>query len=272
MTRRTGTATSDRSGERQEVGYPFCSRNGYGQTADLKEQGQATDRSSSRLDQFGQKISVVVSDANYMTSELLARALSRMKTLSILKSTVSFPETLDAIVELNPDIALVSTHLSDGLYRGLEVLRRARQRSVKTRHVVLMDDSEHEVVIDAFRAGAHGVVRRSTPINLLGRCIAAVHSGQIWASSADLQQVLAALEKMMPFRCVNAHGETLLTQREQDIVPLVADGLTNKEISSHLKLSEHTIKNHLFRIYEKLGISSRVELILYAVSKREPGR
>jgi DNA-binding NarL/FixJ family response regulator len=73
----------------------------------------------------------------------------------------------------------------------------------------------------------------------------------------------------VPFRCVNARGEVLLTKREQEIIPLVAQGLTNKEISARLSLSEHTIKNHLFRIYEKLGISSRVELILYAVSTRD---
>jgi DNA-binding NarL/FixJ family response regulator len=106
-------------------------------------------------------------------------------------------------------------------------------------------------------------------MNLLGRCISAVHSGQIWASSADLQQVFGELEKTMPLRCVNAHGDVLLTNREQEIVPFVAQGLTNKEISSRLGLSEHTVKNHLFRIYEKLGISSRVELILYAVSEHE---
>jgi DNA-binding NarL/FixJ family response regulator len=106
-------------------------------------------------------------------------------------------------------------------------------------------------------------------MQLLGRCIAAVHSGQIWASSADLQQVFGALEMAIPFRCVNSLGEALLTKREQEIVPLVAQGLTNNEISLRLSVSEHTIKNHLFRVYEKLGISSRVELILYAVSDRE---
>jgi DNA-binding NarL/FixJ family response regulator len=73
----------------------------------------------------------------------------------------------------------------------------------------------------------------------------------------------------MPFKGVNSRGEALLTKREQELVPLVANGLTNREISTQLGVSEHTIKNHLFRIYEKLGISSRVELILYAVSERD---
>lgn len=247
MTRRVDTATGDHpekvseSGETREQAYP----------------------------RREQKISVVVSDGNYMNSELLARALSRLKTLTILKCAVNFAETLEAIVDLRPDVAVLSTHLTDGPYKGWEILRRARELSAGTKFIVLMDQGEHEAVIDVFRAGARGVFRRSTPMHLLGRCISAVHSGQIWASSADLQLVLGALERAMPFRYVNSRGEALLTTREQELVPLVAHGLTNKEISARLCVSEHTIKNHLFRIYEKLGISSRVELILYAVSERD---
>ena len=212
---------------------------------------------------------MVVSDASPMTSELLAQALARVKSLNIVKSAVNLGETLKAIVELGPDVAVVSTHLADGPYRGLEVVRQARQLSAKTRCVVLTDDSDRQVVTDAFRAGARGIFKRSSSMQLLSKCIGAVHSGQIWASSADLQQVLGALETAVPFRCVNAQGDALLTKREQEIVPLVAQGLTNKEISLRLSVSEHTVKNHLFRIYDKLGISSRVELILYSVPDRE---
>ena len=219
-----------------------------------------------------QRISVVVSDGNYMNSELLARALSRVKTLTVLKRAVNFSDTLEAIVDLRPDVAVLSTHLADGPYKGWEILRRTRELSVGTRCIVLMDQGEQEAVIDVFRAGARGIFRRSTPMHLLAKCISAVHSGQIWASNADLQLVLGALERAMPFRYVNSRGEALLTSREQELVPLVAHGLTNKEISARLCVSEHTIKNHLFRIYEKLGISSRVELILYAVSERGQGR
>lgn len=247
MRRRVDTAPGDQPGKVHEI-------------------DEARDQAYPRRDQ---RISVVVSDGNYMNSELLARALSRLKTLTILKCAVNFAETLEAIVDLRPDVAVLSTHLADGPYKGWEILRRARELSAGTRCVVLMDETEHEAVIDVFRAGARGIFRRSTPMHLLGRCISAVHNGQIWASSADLQLVLGALERAMPFRYVNSRGEALLTSREQELVPLVAHGLTNKEISARLCVSEHTIKNHLFRIYEKLGISSRVELILYAVSERD---
>ncbi len=221
------------------------------------------------LDESDQRVSAVITDASHMTAELLARVLRRVKTLNIVKSVVNVREALDAIVNLRPNIAIISTHLADGPYRGFEILRQVRQASPATQCVVLMDDSDHDLVIDAFRAGARGIFKRSGSMRLLGRCIFAVHSGQVWASSADLQLVIGELEKTVPFRCVNARGEVLLTKREQEIIPLVAHGLTNKEISARLSLSEHTIKNHLFRIYEKLGISSRVELILYAVSTRE---
>jgi DNA-binding NarL/FixJ family response regulator len=227
---------------------------------------------SHSLVKYDPKISVVISDASYMMSELLARALSRVKTFEILKSTVSGGEALDAIVELDPHVAVVSIHQADGLCKGFEIVRKARQFSVKTRFVVLIDESDHDLAIDAFRAGARGVFRRSASMHALSRCISAVHGGQVWASSADLQQVIGELERTMPLRCVNVRGEALVTKREQQIVPLVAQGLTNKEISVRLGVSEHTIKNHLFRIYEKLGISSRVELILFAVSGHDGAR
>lgn len=237
-----------------------------GTSSDVNEFGPSTEQGASRIEE---KISVVVSDFSHMNSELLARALSRVKNLTILKCSVTFIDTLEAIVNLRPDVAVISIHLADGPYRGLEIIRRGRQLSTKSRYIVLIDDSDHDVVVDAFRAGARGLFRRSSSTHLLARCISAVYNGQIWAGSADLQQVVAALERAMPLRCINAQGESLLSKREQELVPLVAHGLTNKEISARLGLSEHTIKNHLFRIYEKLGISSRVELILYAVAERD---
>src|SRR5258708_11015732 len=238
-----------------------------------------TERASQRYDRLrteeqppgkrNQRISVVISDANYMSTELLTRALSRVRTLNIVKSVVNLHEAVEAIVNLNPDVAVVSTHLAEGPYRGFDILRQVRTLSAATQCVLLMDDSDHDLVVDAFRAGARGVFRRSGSMRLLGRCISAIHGGQVLASSIDLQRVLGALERTIPFRCVNSRGDVLLTKREQEIVPLVAQGLTNKEISSNFILSEHTIKNHLFRIYERLGISSRVELILYAMSERD---
>jgi DNA-binding NarL/FixJ family response regulator len=81
--------------------------------------------------------------------------------------------------------------------------------------------------------------------------------------------VIDALERVAPMPVVDANGSELLTKREQQVVSLVVDGLNNREISEQLHVSEHTVKNHLFHVFEKLGISSRIELVLYIINQRE---
>lgn len=215
-------------------------------------------------------ITVVISDSNQMSCELLAGALKRARTLKVVKCATTGAEVRDAITSYSPDIALISTELADGPYSGFKVLRQLPTTAIlKTRYVMMMNRLEPELVIDAFRAGARGVFHRSAPLNHLLKCITVVHGGQVWASSEEIKHLLQALQTAMPFRYVDTRGQTLLSRREQQVVPLVAEGLTNKEIAKKLSLSEHTVKNHLFRIYEKLGISSRVELILFAVTHRD---
>jgi DNA-binding NarL/FixJ family response regulator len=96
-----------------------------------------------------------------------------------------------------------------------------------------------------------------------------VREGQIWASTRELEYVVGALASAKPFRGLNANGRNILSKREDEVVALVADGLTNREVSERLKLSEHTVKSYLFKIFEKLGVSTRVELVLYALSENE---
>jgi len=133
--------------------------------------------------------------------------------------------------------------------------------------VVLVDNPEPRQIIDAFRAGARGVFCPSqSDFKSLCRCVDKVNEGQIWAKSSELSLVLGAFAQLTPVRAVNADGLRLLTKREHDVVRLLVEGLQNREIARELNLSEHTIKNYLFHIFDKLGVSSRVELVLYAVS------
>jgi len=88
----------------------------------------------------------------------------------------------------------------------------------------------------------------------------------VWANSEQLQYLVETVTQVPSLRMVNARGIKLLTPREEQVVALVADGLSNREVARELGLSEHTVKKYLFHIFDKLGISSRVELVLYAVS------
>ena len=111
--------------------------------------------------------------------------------------------------------------------------------------------------------GAKGVFCPSeSPFKALCWCVERVNAGQIWAKSSELAHVLETFCILAPMRTANAGGMKLLTKREEDVVRLLSDGLQNREIAHELNLSEHTITNYLFHIFDKLGVSSRVELIL----------
>ena len=98
-----------------------------------------------------------------------------------------------------------------------------------------------------------------------------VHKGQIWACNEDLEHLVSALSHSKALQFSNSDGMPLLTRREEEVVHLVADGLKNREIAQKLNVKEHSIRNYIYRIFEKLGVSSRVELILYAFSQRDNG-
>ena len=157
------------------------------------------------------------------------------------------------------------------LFRSV-ALRQLREIRPNLRAIMLLDSPDPQLVVDAFRAGAKGVFCPSqNQFETLCRCISRVHAGQIWANSAELTYVMEAFATYAPLRIVNADGQKLLSTREEDVVRLVADGLSNRDIAHELTLSEHTVKNYLFRIFDKLGVSSRVELVLFAVSRaRQP--
>src|SRR5260221_824065 len=104
---------------------------------------------------------------------------------------------------------------------------------------------------------------------MLGKLLICVLRGEAWTNGQQMTYVLDALSEVPTLRVVNSNGRFLLTPREEQVVALVADGLTNRGVAEELGLSEHTIKKYLLRIFDKVGISSRVELVLYAMSYGE---
>jgi DNA-binding NarL/FixJ family response regulator len=133
--------------------------------------------------------------------------------------------------------------------------------------VLLLDVYDRDLTVNAFRSGARGLFCfAESPFRLLCKCIQSVHRGQVWANTQQLQYLLEVVAQVPSLRMVNSRGTKLLTPREEQVVALVADGLSNRQVAEELNLSEHTVKKYVFRIFDKLGISSRVELVLYAVS------
>jgi two-component system, NarL family, nitrate/nitrite response regulator NarL len=212
------------------------------------------------------KVRVLVADCTPLTACLIAEALRRDRGLTITNPEAS-PVVVTATI-LKPDVAVVSEQLQGRPGKGFEVLRELRLAVPRTRTVMLLDSAERHLVVEAFRSGARGVFCRSDPLKMLARCVHKVHQGQLWVSSTQLEFLLEALTYAPTTRLVDTQGTDLLSKREQDVVRWLAEGNTNGQIAHELKISENTVKNYLFRIFNKIGVSSRVELVIYAANQR----
>jgi DNA-binding NarL/FixJ family response regulator len=211
-------------------------------------------------------IRVLAADATRMNSQLLAAALERDKRFQVLDPVSDARGIIAAVAKEKPAVVVISAELDDEKGKGFEIARELRALHAEARVVMLLDLSERNQVVEAFRAGARGVFCRSESLLSLARCIQCVSEGQIWANSRELRYLLEALGEALPLRVVDTRGTALLSRREVEVVRCVAEGLSNREIAQRLGLTEHTVKNYLFRIFDKLGVSKRVEVVLYAYS------
>ena len=221
------------------------------------------------------RINVLVVTADNMTGEMLKNAFAHgPKDFAVETLTGSSHKVIGELGAYKPDVAIISEVLQDGLQAGFKVLQKLRESHPHTAAIILLCSnpncvSHRDCVVGAFREGARGVFHRADSLKDLAKCIRTVHQGQIWAGNEDLEHILNAIAHLKPLQFNNSDGMPLLTRREEDVVRLVADGLKNREIAQRLDVVEHSIRNYLYRIFDKLGVSTRVELILYAFSQRD---
>ena len=213
----------------------------------------------------------MAADRTRMNSQLLAAALARDGQLAVIEAEPTAEAIVAATCAEKPDVLLLSSELEDNPTLGFQVARQLRTAHPKTQIVMLLDASERGSVLEAFRAGVRGVYCRTESLKSLSKCIHCAHSGQVWANSRELGFLVDAVSEVLPMRLSDASGSSLLSKREQDVVRCVVEGLSNREIARRLTLTEHTVKNYLFRIFDKLGVSSRVEVVLYAFSLQSSG-
>lgn len=211
-------------------------------------------------------IRVLVADDTRIHTELLADALRRDGGLEVITSDSDSRGLAAREAIHNIDVLVISSTLDEEPRLGFEVLRSIRSSFPAIRAVILMESSKREMVIEAFRAGARGVVSRHESMDKLCKCVRSVHQGQIWANSHQMAIAIEALSSSRQVQAVDATGLNLLSKRELEVVRYLAQGLTNREIAEKLGLSQHTVKNYLFRIFDKLGVSSRVELLHMTLS------
>jgi two-component system, NarL family, nitrate/nitrite response regulator NarL len=225
-----------------------------------------------KVGEYNSPILLLIAESCSMNCELLTESLERDGQLSVVASALTSTEILEAYAAKKPDVSVISSVLKGEQSAGFAATRKLRTVDSSARVILLLDSPDRPAVVEAFRSGAMGVFSREEPFKTLHKCIHKVHQGQIWASNLQLRYLVETLAATPPPPITDAHGVNLLTKREESLVQLIAEGRTNRDISRELGLSEHTVRNYLFKIFNKLGTSNRLELALYAINQRDVRR
>ena len=229
-------------------------------------QRQAADRITST-------VSVVLLNMGTMFSDLLCSAFAKDGAVRILGCATDAENLAIVLDRCVPEIALIGVQ---GLARetsAIPFLQQLASRAPSVRSIVIAPQMDREDVISLFHEGVRGLIcAGATDVSMLTKCVACVAKGQIWASASQMDSLVQSLSSPRSFAVTNVLGDTLLSKREEQVLHLLADGMSNRELAATLKLSEHTVKNHLFRIFDKLGVSNRMEAVLYLISQKEQRR
>ena len=204
---------------------------------------------------------ILISDRDSMSSDLLAHALVRERKWDA--AAVEPHALLHALAAKGADLVILGSELNGQTGNCFDLAQQVSRTLGTASIVMLLHQTSREMIINAFRSGARGVFSRQQPIAEFLDCIEHVRRGFIWVGRHESDFLLDAL-RSIPSPTINtaAHAPSL-SARELQVVQCAAEGKTNRAIAAELGLSEHTVKNYLFKAFEKLHVSSRVELLFY---------
>jgi two-component system, NarL family, nitrate/nitrite response regulator NarL len=211
-----------------------------------------------------QVIRILVADDHAIFRDGLRKLLEVSDDVQIVGEASNGNECVKMLAKFKPDILLLDLRMPEK--DGLGVLEEVNFDSLGTRVIVLTAAEDDRDVVRAMRLGARGVVLKQSASDLLLKSIRKVYDGEIWLDNRMTAEVIDAFKKSS--ESGQRREKPLLSDREKEIVQLVAQGFRNREIGEKLFISEQTVKNHLHNIFDKLGVSDRLELALYAIHHR----
>jgi two-component system, NarL family, nitrate/nitrite response regulator NarL len=212
------------------------------------------------------QIGILIADAQVMFREALRSLLEREHDFRILGEAGNGREALQLANTLKPDVLLLD--LSMPRVSGMEALRRLASLHSQTRPILFVESPEKSQVVEALKLGARGILPRRTTTQMLLKCIRAVASGEYWVGHQNISDLIECIRTTDPKTETRDSNGFRLTRRELEIVNSIVDGYTNREIAKRFSISEQTVKHHLTSIFEKVGVTNRLELALFAMHQR----
>jgi two-component system, NarL family, nitrate/nitrite response regulator NarL len=217
------------------------------------------------LDLKRSALRLIVADSEAIFRVGMGKIFALEKDLEVVAQTENLPQTLSAVSSTSADVILFEAGLSPNPAESIsEVIRRAQPG---TRVIIVAQRTGEEETVDYLRRGVHGILTRSISPDLLVRCVRKVAAGETWLDNQGVNWVIEA------YRTQSEHGVTpkqqlRLSEKEMMIIGGVTQGLKNKDIALEVGTTEQVVKNYLRKIYDKLGVSDRLELALYSMHRR----
>src|SRR5450432_4201023 len=215
-------------------------------------------------------VRIVIADDHPIVRDGLKKLLLLEDDFEIVGEAGDGREVIEKVQALDPDVLLLDLRMPN--LDGLSALQALQQTNKRTRVIVLTASEDKNEFVQAMKLGCSGIVLKQTAPDLIVKSIRKVHAGEIWLDSHTTAAVMRQFSTAADLAAAGGGGKggrerSPLSQREREIVALVAQGYKNKEMAEKMFISEQTVKNHLHNIFDKLGVSDRLELALYAIHK-----
>src|SRR5271165_2960752 len=224
------------------------------------------------MDRHTQPIRIVIADDHPIFRDGLRRLLESESDMKVVGEACDGREAVKLATEIKPDILLLDLAMPH--HTGLDALRDLNTRvggAGSVRIILLTAAAEKEQIVEALQLGARGVVLKDSATQILLKSIHAVMNGEYWVGRESVSNLVQYLRNLVGSTANSARQRKFgLTPRELEIVSAVVAGYANKEIAEHFKISEDTVKHHLSNIFDKVGVSTRLELALFAVNQSLP--
>jgi DNA-binding NarL/FixJ family response regulator len=218
----------------------------------------------------GKPIRIVIADDHPIFRDGLKQLLATEKDFEVVGEAGHGDDVLPTVEKYHPDILLLDLKMPGT--HGLAVLQKMQVTQSTTKVIVLTASEDKNEFVQAMKLGTSGIVLKQSATDLLFKSIRKVFEGEIWLDSHTTAAVIRQFASGEEFPAAATNGRSRerlpLSQREREIVTLVAQGFKNKEMAEKMFISEQTVKNHLHNIFDKLGVSDRLELALYAIHRK----
>jgi two-component system, NarL family, nitrate/nitrite response regulator NarL len=216
---------------------------------------------------FSGSVRILIADSSRIHTQLLSDILQRELDFELIPWDQNRSSLVPTAIAEDVNVMAVSSTLNGRIREGLDVVREIRAVHPGTKVVLLIDSHQDDLVLDSLRAGAKGIFNKDGSLEMLRKCLLSVHRGEVWVDGKGISLALNALTTSPSTPTMDPKKLKTFSEREREVVEWLVQGFSNRDISNRMGLSQHTVKNYVFRIFDKVGVSSRAELSYLILSQ-----